>query len=79
MRTWEILYEHEEKLLCCEGEVALEQALEQPQGGCGVSFPGDIKKNSGNAPVKSTLGNLLNEAGKLYQVTSRGLFCDSQN
>lgn len=44
MRTWEILYEHEEKLPCCEGEVALEQALEQPQGGCGVSFPGDIKK-----------------------------------
>lgn len=44
MRTWEILYEHEEKLPCCEGEVALEQALEQPQGGCGVSFPGDIEK-----------------------------------
>lgn len=44
MGTWEILYEHEERLLCCEGEVALKQALEQPQGGCGVSFPGDIKK-----------------------------------
>ena len=70
--------EHEEELLPSEGDGALEQAA---QGGCGVSFSGDIPAPPGQDPVQPALGDPAS-AGGLGWVTHRGpfqplLFCDS--
>jgi len=70
--------EHEEELLPCEGDGALEQAA---QGGCGVSFSGDIQDPPGQGPVWPALGD-PSLAGVLDQMTHRGpfqplWFCDS--
>ena len=46
--------EHEEELLLSEGDGALEQAA---QGGCGVSFSGDIQDPPGRVPVQPAVGD----------------------
>jgi len=46
--------EHEEELLHSEGDGALEQAA---QGGCGVSYSGDIQDPPGQVPVQPALGD----------------------
>ena len=46
--------EHEEELLHSEGDRALEQAA---QGGCGVSFSGDIQDPPGQVPVQPAVGD----------------------
>ena len=48
--------EHEEELLPSEGDGALDQAA---QGGCGVSFSGDIHDPPGRSPVQSALGDFF--------------------
>jgi len=57
METQEVMYEHEEKLLYCEGD-RLEQAA---QRGCGVSFCGDIQHQPGHLPVQPFVGTLLSQ------------------
>jgi len=74
----EVPSEHEEELLPSEGDGALGQAA---QGGCGVSFSGDIPAPPGQGPVQPGLGDPAS-AGGLDWVTHRGpfqplLFCDS--
>jgi len=69
---------HEEELLHSEGDGALEQAA---QGGCGVSFSGDIQDLRGRGPVQPAVGDPAS-AGGLDWVTHRGpfqprTFCDS--
>jgi len=58
----EIPAEREEELLHSEGDGALEQAA---QGGCGVSFSGDIQDPPGQGPVQSAVGDPA-LAGGLY-------------
>ena len=53
----EVLAEHEEELLPSEGDGALEQAA---QGGCGVSFSGDIR---GQGPVQPAVGDPASAGG----------------
>ena len=50
----ERMSEHEEELLPSEGDGALEQAA---QGGCGVSFSGDIPAPPGRGAVQPALGD----------------------
>jgi len=70
--------EHEEELLPSEGDGALAQAA---QGGCGVSFSGDVQDPPGQGPLQPTVGDPAS-AGGLDWVTHRGPFqplpfCDS--
>ena len=70
--------EHKEELLPAEGDGALEQAA---QGGCGVSFSGDIQNSPGQGPVQPAVGDPAS-AGGLDWMTHRGPFqplpfCDS--
>ena len=57
----EVPAEHEEELLPSEAGGALEQAA---QGGCGVSFSGDIQDLPGQGPVQPAVGvTLLRQGG----------------
>ena len=56
----EVLSEHKEELLPSEGDGALEQAA---QGGCGVSFSGDIPALAGRGPVQPTVGDPASAGG----------------
>ena len=62
--------EHEEELLPSEGDGALEQAA---QGGCGVSFSGDIQDPPGQGPLQPAVCDPAS-AGGLDQMTHRGPF-----
>jgi len=50
----EVPSEHVEELLHSEGDGVLEQVA---QGGCGVSFSGDIQDLPGEGPVQPALGD----------------------
>ena len=52
--------EPEEELLPSEGDGALAQAA---QGGCGVSFSGDIQATPGQGPVQPALGDPASAGG----------------
>ena len=52
--------EHEEELFPSEGDGALEQAA---QGGCGVSFSGDIQDPPGQGPVQPAVGDPTSAGG----------------
>ena len=56
----EVPSEHEEELLPSEGDRALEQAA---QGGCGVSFSGDIQDPPGQGPLQPIVGNPASGGG----------------
>ena len=56
----EVPAEHEEELLPSEGDGALAQAA---QGGCGVSFSGDIPDLPGQGPVQPALGDPASAGG----------------
>jgi len=56
----EVLSEHEEQLLPSEGDGALEQAA---QGGCRVSFSGDIQDLPGQGPLQPTVGDPASAGG----------------
>jgi len=66
----EVPSEHEEEILPSEGDRALEQAA---QGGCGVSFSGDIQDPPGRGAVQPAVGDPAS-AGGLEWVTHRGPF-----
>jgi len=68
--TQEVPSEHEEELLPSEGDGALAQAA---QGGCGVSFSGDIQDPPGRGPMQPAVGDPA-LAGGLGWVTHRGPF-----
>ena len=53
----EVPSEHEEELLYFEGDGALEQAA---QGGCGVSFSGDLP---GHGPLQPAVGDPASAGG----------------
>ena len=57
---YEELYLHEEELLPSEGDGAVEQAA---QGGCGVSFSGDIQHPPGQGPVQPAVGDPASAGG----------------
>ena len=57
----EVPSENEEEFLPSEGDGALEKAA---QGGCGVSFSGDIQDPPGQGPLQPTVGNPAS-AGRL--------------
>ena len=52
--------EHEEELLHSEGDGALARAA---QGGCGVSFSGDIPTPPGQGPVQPAVGDPASAGG----------------
>ena len=52
--------EHEEELLPSVHKGALEQAA---QGGCGVSFSGDIQDPPGQGPVQPAVGDSASAGG----------------
>jgi len=56
----EVPPEHEEELRHSEGDGALEQVA---QGGCGVSFSGDIQDPPGCSPVQPALGDPASAVG----------------
>ena len=56
----EVLSEPEEELLPSEGDGALAQAA---QGGCGVSFSGDIQDLPGRSPVQPAVGDPASAGG----------------
>ena len=56
----EVPVEHEEELLPSEGDGALEQAA---QGGCGVSFSGDIQDPPGQGPVQPAVSDPASAGG----------------
>ena len=51
---------NEEELLPSEGDGALEQ---DAQGGCGVSFSGDIQDPPGQGPVQPAVGDPTSARG----------------
>jgi len=74
----EVPSEYEEELLPSEGDRALAQAA---QGGCEVSFSGDIQDPPGQGPLQPAVGDPAS-AGGLDWMTHRGPFqplpfCDS--
>ena len=50
----EVPSEHEEELFPSDGDGAQEQAA---QGGCGVSFSGDVQDLPGRGPVQPAVGD----------------------
>jgi len=56
----EVPSERQEELLPPEGDGALEQAA---QGGCGVSFSGDIQDPPGQDPVQPAVGDPASAGG----------------
>ena len=56
----EVPSEYEEELLSSEGDGALAQAA---QGGCGVSFSGDIQDLPGQGPVQPAVGDPASAGG----------------
>jgi len=56
----EVPAEPEEELLPSEGDGALAQAA---QGGCGVSFSGDIQDLPGQGPVQPAVGDPASAGG----------------
>ena len=56
----EVPSEHEEELLPSEGDGALEHAA---QGGCGVSFSGDIQDPPGQGPLQPAVGDPASAGG----------------
>ena len=56
----EVLHQHVKELLHGKGDGALEQAA---QGGCAVSFSGDIQGPSGCLPGQPAVENLLRQGG----------------
>jgi len=49
-------YKHEEEILFCQSDRALEQAAQES---CGFSFSGDIQDPPGHLPVQPPVGSLL--------------------
>ena len=60
LKPQEVPSEHEEELLPSEGDGALEQAA---QGGCGVSFSGDIQDPAVQGPVQPAVGDPASAGG----------------